>query len=76
MSEVETSEVVASAPEMTEEQLNAAATEVTMEIGRRVYHGWLIEKEVEALRSRLFELNMKAYQMKNATKAAEAAVEA
>ena len=50
---------------VTKEALDAEARELVLELGRRVYQVDLMTKEIEQLKARILDLNIKAYKLEH-----------
>ena len=56
----------------TKEDLDQEVQRLVTELGRNVYHAELLNQDIQSLKNKIFELNIKAYKLDNPEPAVEA----
>lgn len=51
--------------------IDAECAQAVLELGRKTYHRHLLDKEVDELTAKIYGLNVEAYQVREAIKAAQ-----
>lgn len=51
--------------------IDAECAQAVLELGRKAYHRHLLDKEVDELNAKIYALNVEAYQVREAIKAAQ-----
>ncbi len=51
--------------------IDADCAQAVLELGRKTYHRHLLDKEVEELNAKVYALNIEAFQVREALKAAQ-----
>lgn len=51
--------------------IDAECAQAVLELGRKTYHRHLLDKEVDELNAKIYALNVEAYQVREAIKAAQ-----